>query len=559
MLKTTVSQLTPLSPPVGLGGEKLWLCPSLSKSGDTGQGFDLSGNVNNGYWSNELTLSSTMGLAADKEAYGSRAYSFDGVDEWMRLPTDIVPYDDPLTASAWLKLENSSDFFLACGKLDIINNEQSWGLFASGGSVLGLIAPEGTNNNRVTISGGTLDINWNHLCLTHDPSSGFLEIFLNGISVNSAVAGARFNSTYNNSLAAHSEPTIGQYGFEPGRLDDVRFFNRVLTPSEIKHLSTARGVQGNGKTRLKARYNEPAGVFVPRTNFLAWYRSGFDKAGAISPTTQINPIGLGGEKLWLCPSLSKNGDTGQAFDLSGRVNNGTYNGGMGTFVNTESGGTRAYELDGSDDYIDTGNGDSTDLRPGVDPLTFTAWIKPDTIAGGDTFSTTNPRYVIGKGGTVGGRWQYGWRILGGKLDFLYRNAAETTFCVLRADSSVVNAGEWQHIALVHDGTNATHYLNGSVVPSTVVSGSMSNLAYDSNEPVIIGKEPTQRYFDGLIDDVRIHSRVLTAAEIKHLATARGIQGNGRYPVRSIRDPQAGVLSTSGAGAPKTRTLLGVGL
>jgi hypothetical protein len=269
MGKTTISQLITLSPPIGLGGEKLWLCPSLSKNGDTGQAFDLSGNVNNGYWSNELILSSTMGLAADKEAYGSRAYNFDGVDEWIRLPTDIVPYDDPLTASAWLKLENSSDFFWACGKLDIGNNQQSWGLYVSGGSVLGLIAPEGTNNNRVIISGGTLDINWNHLCLTHDPSSGFLEIFLNGISVNSTVAGERFNSTYNNSLAAHSEPTVATYGWQPGRLDDIRFYNRILTPSEIKHLSTARGVQGNGKTRLKAGY-EPASVsaLIPRTRTL---------------------------------------------------------------------------------------------------------------------------------------------------------------------------------------------------------------------------------------------------------------------------------------------------
>ena len=60
-------------------------------------------------------------------------------------------------------------------------------------------------------------------------------------------------------------------------------------------------------------------------------------------------VGLGGEKLWLCPSLNDN-----PHDISGNGNNGTYNGGMGTVADTSNGGTRAYSFDGVNDEIPTG-------------------------------------------------------------------------------------------------------------------------------------------------------------------------------------------------------------
>ena len=39
------------------------------------------------------------------------------------------------------------------------------------------------------------------------------------------------------------------------------------------------------------------------------------------------PTGIGGEKLWLCPSLDDSAD-----DISGNSNHGTYNGGMGLLL-----------------------------------------------------------------------------------------------------------------------------------------------------------------------------------------------------------------------------------
>jgi len=61
------------------------------------------------------------------------------------------------------------------------------------------------------------------------------------------------------------------------------------------------------------------------------------------------PTGLGGEKIWLCPTLE-----GENLDLSGNGNHGTYQGGMGIVADKYK-GKRTYSLDGSDDYIDLGN------------------------------------------------------------------------------------------------------------------------------------------------------------------------------------------------------------
>ena len=73
------------------------------------------------------------------------------------------------------------------------------------------------------------------------------------------------------------------------------------------------------------------------------------------------------------------------------------------------------------------------------------------------------------------------------------------------------AGQWQHIAATSDGTTARFYIDGAEVASRAVSGSVGN----SNTWRIgaYGSSPGG-FFDGLIDDVRIYDRALSAAEIQ---------------------------------------------
>ncbi|MBN1966622.1 MAG: hypothetical protein JW910_18365, partial [Anaerolineae bacterium] len=73
---------------------------------------------------------------------------------------------------------------------------------------------------------------------------------------------------------------------------------------------------------------------------------------------------------------------------------------------------------------------------------------------------------------------------------------------------------WVHIAGTYDGQTLRLYRNGALVSSKTASGAMSQCSADS----AIGSRSSgnMHYFPGLIDDVHIYGRALTAAEISPL-------------------------------------------
>ena len=70
--------------------------------------------------------------------------------------------------------------------------------------------------------------------------------------------------------------------------------------------------------------------------------------------------------------------------------------------------------------------------------------------------------------------------------------------------------QWQHLAATFDGSTARFYVDGAQVASRAVSGSVGSSnawrigAYGS----VVGG-----FFDGLIDEIRVYNRALSAAEI----------------------------------------------
>ena len=78
---------------------------------------------------------------------------------------------------------------------------------------------------------------------------------------------------------------------------------------------------------------------------------------------------------------------------------------------------------------------------------------------------------------------------------------------------------WIHIAFVRQAGTAISYING--VPSGEPQD-MSKVGDLSNSlPFQIGRRPFERspaWFAGMIDDLRVYARALSADEIRHLAT-----------------------------------------
>ena len=144
--------------------------------------------------------------------------------------------------------------------------------------------------------------------------------------------------------------------------------------------------------------------------------------------------------------------------------------------------------------------ESTD-KLNVNEMTFMAWINVEHWDG--------TRQIVGKSvhGGCSGRVQYGLFSEGG----IFRLRFETEAGSVNIDASLPPIGEWAHIAITNDGTTAKIFINGE----EVVAGDMPGTLNANDDPWRIGQdcERENYIFAGLIDDVRLWNRALSANEI----------------------------------------------
>ena len=122
-----------------------------------------------------------------------------------------------------------------------------------------------------------------------------------------------------------------------------------------------------------------------------------------------------------------------------------------------------------------------------------------------------------------------------RLRFRLKTNGTTT--TLIATSGDLLDNQWVHVAAVYDGATMKLYKDGVEVGSVAKTGSITT---NSGVSAWIGGNPpgaTDRAWDGQIDDVRVYSRALTAAEIAVL-----VGGDSTPPV--ISNVQVAVTDTT---------------
>jgi glucose/arabinose dehydrogenase len=505
---------------------------------DAGSGSvlaDVSGNGNAG---------SVSGATWAAGKYGG-ALSFNGTSDLVQVASSAsLNLSSGMTLAAWIQPSGAQSGWRTVMQRQV----DAWALNASNDG--GALVPAGGG----TIGGSARWITgsaaspvgvWTHLAVTYDGS--ILRLYVNGVLATSAAVSGSLQSVTNPLWLGGNVP----YGeFFKGLIDEAQVYNRALSVSEIQSVM-ATPLQSGGGADTQAP-SVPAGLSGSAVSSsrvdLTWSAStdnvgvagyrlercagagcstfaqvatpsatthsdtglaastsysyrvrAVDAAGNTSGYSTVFTVSTpaasgGGLPAGLVAAYSFENGAGQTVtDVSGNGNTGTV-AGQATWGAGKYGG--AFTFDGAT-RISVASSTSLNLSAG---MTLSAWIKPTVAQGGwrtivqrqtDAWalnaSTDGVALVPAGGGTIGG---------------------SAHWIVGTAPSPV---GSWTHVALTYDGTTLRLYVNGVQVSSATVSGTIQS---SSNPLWIGGNQPYGEYFTGLIDELQIYNRALTAAEVQ---------------------------------------------
>ncbi|MFC1719052.1 LamG domain-containing protein [Candidatus Poribacteria bacterium] len=204
---------------------------------------------------------------------------------------------------------------------------------------------------------------------------------------------------------------------------------------------------------------------------------------------------------------------GDPVDDSGNGNNGTLKGAVA--LNDDGKVGKCFEFNGLDAYVELKNVTNENF-------THMCWIKADTPG-----HQANAHAYGGSGliwSDVGGaNNDYASAVLGTKFAFFVGTPNTTV-----TSTSDVTTGEWVHVAAARsvDTGDFAIYVNG--VLEGTVEGHANKNPLTGNPLNAIGANPLDnRYYTGLIDEVKLFNVVLTVEEIQQIMEPVAVASEGK--------------------------------
>ena len=253
----------------------------------------------------------------------------------------------------------------------------------------------------------------------------------------------------------------------------------------------------------------PHGAIVAGVNDIAG-SSLFDVHKRLNVNTNGCPFPAGYASSAVAQTSSSTGPVGSwNFDEGSgtSVSDASGNGNTGTLLNgpiwTSGVKGTALSFDGVDDYVDMGSPPPLNITGPA--ITVQAWAKAS--------SPGNYKYIISK--TDGLYMGYGlYTGSSGTLRFYIGNGSGL---ITTPDVTSPWDNRWHHIAGTYDGSKLNLYIDGVARASVAATGSIADSSARSLN--IGGFSEGGFLFKGVVDDVQIYNRALSATEIQQLYSA----------------------------------------
>ena len=231
---------------VGIGTEKLWLCPTLDDSAN-----DISGTGTYSYNGGLATVS-------DTDNGGLRAYDYDqtAAKAILQDAAESIDDTDSFAISWWSKpstLATSTNYYILDCRSKTVGSYNGFTTYfrnQSGQLTLGTAIYRGSRVSTTLTGLGSASSFLNqtdHWCVNWDNSTNTWSLYKNAVFVTDATI-----ATSGNAVASGTHAAVGNYSPVPANLyspiahvDDFRVHIRNLTQAEINHLATSKGIQGS--------------------------------------------------------------------------------------------------------------------------------------------------------------------------------------------------------------------------------------------------------------------------------------------------------------------------
>jgi len=158
-----------------------------------------------------------------------------------------------------------------------------------------------------------------------------------------------------------------------------------------------------------------------------------------------------------------------------------------------------------------------DINGASAKISMVAWIRNDIINNAATqrivfkLATSNIQYGFGIVGTATNVWKGNGFV----------SADGTTVVNISSTTTNYASGAWHHITFVSNGVDLRLYVDG-VIDCTPIAHATG--IYNGNATIYVGSSASGQYQDGLLDEIAIFNRALSATEIAAIYMY-GITGN----------------------------------